>query len=119
MPRAKAAPSSSSSSNATWGRNNETRHRLHAALRELPRHGPAKDLKEFTAMLRANPGKVDYATCGVATIMHFTFELYKNATHTFAVHIPQRGRPRAAAALRNVHREGVRGTFRSAAAARG
>ena len=60
---------------------------------------PAKSLQEFTAMLRANPGKVDYATCGVATIMHFTFELYKNATRTFAVHIPQRGCGPAAAAL--------------------
>ena len=60
---------------------------------------PAKDLKEFTAMLRASPGKVDYSTCGVATIMHFAFELYKNATHTYAVHIPQRGCGPAAAAL--------------------
>jgi tripartite-type tricarboxylate transporter receptor subunit TctC len=59
----------------------------------------AATLKEFTALLRANPGKIDYSTCGVATIMHFTFELYKNATHTYAVHIPQRGCGPAAAAL--------------------
>jgi tripartite-type tricarboxylate transporter receptor subunit TctC len=59
----------------------------------------ASSMKEFTALLRANPGKIDYSTCGVATIMHFTFELYKNATHTYAVHIPQRGCGPAAAAL--------------------
>jgi tripartite-type tricarboxylate transporter receptor subunit TctC len=59
----------------------------------------ARSLKEFTALLRANPGKIDYSTCGVATIMHFTFELYKNATRTYAVHIPQRGCGPAAAAL--------------------
>jgi tripartite-type tricarboxylate transporter receptor subunit TctC len=35
----------------------------------------------------------------VATIMHFTIELYKNATKTFAVHIPHRGCGPAAAAL--------------------
>jgi tripartite-type tricarboxylate transporter receptor subunit TctC len=58
-----------------------------------------KSVKEFTELLRARPGKVDYATCGVATIMHFTFELYKNATRTYAVHIPHRGCGPAAAAL--------------------
>ncbi len=52
---------------------------------------PAKDIKEFTAMLRASPGKVDYTTCGVATAHHFAMELYKYATQTFAVHIPHRG----------------------------
>lgn len=59
----------------------------------------AKSIKEFTELLRANPGRIDYSTCGVATIMHFTFELYKAATKTFAVHIPQRGCGPAAAAL--------------------
>ena len=52
---------------------------------------PAKSVKEFTEMARANPGKIDYATCGVATIMHFAAELYKNATKTYVVHIPHRG----------------------------
>ena len=60
---------------------------------------PAKSVKEFTEMARANPGKIDYATCGVATIMHFAAELYKNATRTYVVHIPHRGCGPAAAAL--------------------
>ena len=60
---------------------------------------PAKSVKEFTEMARANPGKIDYATCGVATIMHFAAELYKNATKTFIVHIPHRGCGPAASAL--------------------
>ena len=60
---------------------------------------PVKSVREFTEMARANPGKVDYATCGVATIMHFAAELYKNATKTFIVHIPHRGCGPAAAAL--------------------
>jgi tripartite-type tricarboxylate transporter receptor subunit TctC len=59
----------------------------------------ARSVKEFTDMVRANPGKIDYATCGVATIMHFTGELYKHATKTFVVHIPHRGCGPAAAAL--------------------
>ena len=49
------------------------------------------DLKQFTAALRAAPGKVSYATCGVATSHHFAFELYKAQTRTFALHIPYRG----------------------------
>jgi tripartite-type tricarboxylate transporter receptor subunit TctC len=55
-----------------------------------PRQKPA-NLVEFTEMLRAQPGKLDYATCGVATAHHFAMELYKHATRTFAVHIPHRG----------------------------
>ncbi|MCX7152498.1 MAG: tripartite tricarboxylate transporter substrate binding protein [Proteobacteria bacterium] len=51
----------------------------------------ANDMKEFTALLRANPGKIDYSTCGVATAHHFAMELYKYATKTYAVHIPHRG----------------------------
>lgn len=49
------------------------------------------NLKEFTALLRSQPGKLSYATCGVATAHHFAMELYKHATKTFAVHIPHRG----------------------------
>ena len=60
---------------------------------------PVKSVKEFTGLLREQPGKIDYATCGVATIMHFTIELYKYETRTFAVHIPHRGCGPAAAAL--------------------
>jgi len=52
---------------------------------------PVKSLQEFTALLRSQPGKVDYTTCGVATAHHFAMELYKHATKTFAVHIPHRG----------------------------
>jgi tripartite-type tricarboxylate transporter receptor subunit TctC len=56
-------------------------------------------IKEFTELARSNPGKLDYATCGVATIMHFAGELYKHATKTFVVHIPHRGCGPAASAL--------------------
>jgi tripartite-type tricarboxylate transporter receptor subunit TctC len=52
---------------------------------------PIKSVQEFTELLRAQPGKVDYTTCGVATAHHFAMELYKHATKTYAVHIPHRG----------------------------
>src|SRR5919198_4484609 len=49
------------------------------------------NLQEFTALLQAHPHEIQYATCGVATSMHFAMELYKFQTKTDAVHVPYRG----------------------------
>lgn len=56
-------------------------------------HPSVKDnnLRELTARLRAEGGKAQYATCGVATAHHFAFELYKFQTKVAATHIPYRG----------------------------
>lgn len=51
----------------------------------------ASNVPELTAELRAKPGKIDVVSCGIATAHHFALEMYKVATKTFAVHIPQRG----------------------------
>jgi len=51
----------------------------------------ATDLRAFTENMRANPGKLSYATCGVATSHHFAFELYKFQAKLAALHIPYRG----------------------------
>ncbi len=51
----------------------------------------ATNIAEITQDLRARPGKIDIATCGVATAHHFAMEIYKHATQTSAVHIPHRG----------------------------
>ena len=48
----------------------------------------ANTLQEFTGLLRAQPDKLDYASCGMATTHHFTMELYKFETKTSALHIP-------------------------------
>jgi tripartite-type tricarboxylate transporter receptor subunit TctC len=48
-------------------------------------------IAEFVALLRSQPGKLSIATCGVATAHHFAMELFKHATKTSAVHIPERG----------------------------
>jgi tripartite-type tricarboxylate transporter receptor subunit TctC len=52
---------------------------------------PAKTMKEFVALLKANPGKYNYASSGNGTILHLAAELMKDATGTFATHIPYRG----------------------------
>ena len=56
-------------------------------------HPSVKDenLRDLTDRLRAQAGKAQYATCGVATAHHFAFELYKFQTKTTATHIPYRG----------------------------
>ena len=51
----------------------------------------ASNIAQFTQALRERPGKLDVATCGIATAHHFAMEMYKHATKTFAVHIPHRG----------------------------
>jgi tripartite-type tricarboxylate transporter receptor subunit TctC len=51
----------------------------------------ARDLKEFTAMLKAAPGKYSYASCNIASPHHFAMEMYKSTMQLFAVHIPHRG----------------------------
>lgn len=52
---------------------------------------PAKDLKEFVAMLKKSPGKYNYASSGNGTILHLAPELFKDVTGTFSTHIPYRG----------------------------
>jgi tripartite-type tricarboxylate transporter receptor subunit TctC len=51
----------------------------------------ARDMKEFTAMLKSAPGKYSYASCNVASPHHFSMEMYKSLMGIYAVHIPHRG----------------------------
>lgn len=52
---------------------------------------PVKNYAELIAYLKANPGKLSYASPGNGTIGHMWGELFKSATGTFMVHIPYRG----------------------------
>jgi tripartite-type tricarboxylate transporter receptor subunit TctC len=52
---------------------------------------PAKDLKSFIALLKANPGKYSYASSGTGGISHLDGELFKSLTKTDMVHVPYRG----------------------------
>lgn len=52
---------------------------------------PAKDMKEFIALLKANPGKYSYASSGTGGISHLDGELFKSITKTDMVHVPYRG----------------------------
>ncbi len=52
---------------------------------------PVGNFAELVKYLKANPGKVSYASPGNGTIGHMWGELFKNTTNTFMVHIPYRG----------------------------
>ena len=52
---------------------------------------PAKNLGEFINYLKANPGKVSYASQGNGSLSHIGTEMFKLQTQTSMVHIPYRG----------------------------
>ncbi len=52
---------------------------------------PAKTVQEFVAYVKANPGKVNYASQGIGTTSHLTAELYNSLTGAKMVHVPYRG----------------------------
>ena len=52
---------------------------------------PAKSAQEFMAYVKANPGKVNYASQGVGTTSHLTAELFNTVTGSKMVHVPYRG----------------------------
>jgi tripartite-type tricarboxylate transporter receptor subunit TctC len=52
---------------------------------------PAKTAQEFVAYVKANPGKVNYASQGIGTTSHLTAELFNSLTGAKLVHVPYRG----------------------------
>ena len=57
---------------------------------------PARTVKEFIELARANPGKVNFASSGSGTTIHMSAELFKMLTGVDIVHVPYKG---SAAAL--------------------
>jgi tripartite-type tricarboxylate transporter receptor subunit TctC len=52
---------------------------------------PAKDVKEFIAYCKANPGKVNYASQGIGTTSHLTAALFEKVAGVKLVHVPYKG----------------------------
>jgi tripartite-type tricarboxylate transporter receptor subunit TctC len=52
---------------------------------------PAKTAKEFVDYLKANPGKINYASQGIGTTSHLTAALFERVTGTKLVHVPYKG----------------------------
>ena len=52
---------------------------------------PARTGQEFLAYVKANPGKLNYASQGVGTTSHLTAELFVAQTGAKVTHVPYRG----------------------------
>jgi tripartite-type tricarboxylate transporter receptor subunit TctC len=52
---------------------------------------PAKTLKEFIALAKSQPGKLNYASSGTGTPYHMAGELFKAMSGTNIQHVPYRG----------------------------
>jgi tripartite-type tricarboxylate transporter receptor subunit TctC len=51
----------------------------------------ARNMGDFLKYLKANPGKISYASSGTCGIGHMMGELFKATSGTYMVHIPYRG----------------------------
>ena len=52
---------------------------------------PAKNLQEFIAYAKANPGKVAYASAGGGSTNHLSAEMFKKAAGIEMLHVPYKG----------------------------
>jgi tripartite-type tricarboxylate transporter receptor subunit TctC len=73
---------------------------------------PAKSMAELIALLRANPGKFNYASSGHGAAAHLAAELFKTEAKVNIVHVPYKG---AAPALTDVIAGHVHMMFATAA----
>jgi len=52
---------------------------------------PANNVREFIALLKANPDKYSFASAGLGSSAHLVGELFKLSTSTNMVHVPYKG----------------------------
>ena len=63
-----------------------------AALFLVARPGvPSRNLQEFVAYARANPGKLNYGSAGSGTLQHVAIEMLMSVAKFKAVHVPYKG----------------------------
>ena len=56
---------------------------------------PVNTMREAIALMKASPGKYNFASVGNGSSSHLTMEYIKAVSHTYAVHIPFNGSPPA------------------------
>src|SRR5581483_7091026 len=57
----------------------------------IPAEVPANNLKEFVAWVKANPGKVSYASAGPGTPHHIAGEMFKSLAGVEMLQVPYKG----------------------------
>jgi tripartite-type tricarboxylate transporter receptor subunit TctC len=58
---------------------------------EVNPSSPVKTVPEFIDYVKANPGKVNFASAGIGTVQHVCGELFKAKTGVAMTHVPYRG----------------------------
>ena len=74
---------------------------------------PAKTIKEFVALAKSRPGKVNYASPGVGTSPQLTMEMFRTAAGIDLVHVPFKGAGPALVGLMGGHVEAMVSTVPS------
>jgi tripartite-type tricarboxylate transporter receptor subunit TctC len=56
-----------------------------------PSRVPVKSVPEFVQHLKANPGKLNFSSSGIGSLIHMSGELFQIATGTKMTHVPYKG----------------------------
>jgi tripartite-type tricarboxylate transporter receptor subunit TctC len=59
----------------------------------------AKTVKDLVELMKASPGKMNYASAGVGSTTHLAMEMLKSVSNTYALHIPYNGNGPAGTAV--------------------
>ena len=59
----------------------------------------ASTVKDLVGLMKASPGKMNYASAGVGSTTHLAMEMLKSASNTYALHIPYNGNGPAGTAV--------------------
>ncbi len=65
----------------------------------VPAGNPARNLQEFVAWARKQPGGINYGSVGAGSSSHLTMELFRSAARFEATHVPFAGSPPAGISL--------------------
>ena len=52
---------------------------------------PAKNISEFLAYVKKNPGKINYGSGGVGSAGHLAMEMFEESANFQATHVPYKG----------------------------
>jgi tripartite-type tricarboxylate transporter receptor subunit TctC len=57
----------------------------------VPASSPARSVRDFVQMAKANPGRLTFASSGSGALIHFTGEMFKQAAGIDLTHVPYKG----------------------------
>lgn len=70
-----------------------------ASMMVVPASSPARTVKDFVDLAKANPGKLNFGSGGAGSPAHLAAEAFRQATGIDYVHVPYKGAPEIVRAL--------------------